>query len=310
MARAENKVESGGTAYLVATLAKALREQQQLTQEELGRLIGYTGSAVRAMETCAQPASDKMLVKLEETLGGGLGVFEKARQFVLLDKYPPQFKDFALMEARAVTLSSYQTYVVDGLFQTEEYARALIGGGFPKLSDDKVEELVEARMARKALFDRDPTAMIELILDEAVLGRPFGSLEVQRGQLRSLAEDAERDNVSVQVVAQNRGLRGGHAGARGDMVLVETEEHHHVVYLEIEDQSVLISDPAKVAQLSHRYAKIRNDSGGQCLEVAVRPGVIHIRDSKNSDDGPMITASSAAWSAFLPASPTRCPRKV
>jgi transcriptional regulator with XRE-family HTH domain len=260
MARSANKDEAGGVTHLVAALAKALREQQQLSQDKLGSLIGYTGSAVSAMETCAQPASDQMLVKLEEAIGCGLGVFDKARQYVLMDKYPPQFKNFSLMEAQAVTLSSYQTYVVDGLFQTEDYARALIGGGYPKLSETKVDELVEARMARKALFDREPTAMIELILDESVLRRPFGSWNILRGQLRSLAEDAQRDNVSIQVLPFERGLRGTHAGDRGPMILVETKEHHHVVYLEIEDESHLVSDPAKVAQLSHRYAKIRTQA--------------------------------------------------
>ncbi|MFH8775400.1 helix-turn-helix transcriptional regulator [Streptomyces sp. NPDC017958] len=260
MARAENKLEAGGTAHLVAALAKALREQQKLTQDELGKRIGYTGSAISAMETCAQPASDKMLVALEEQIGGGLGVFEKARRFMLLDKYPPQFKNFALMEAEAVTLSSYQTFVVDGLFQTTNYARALIGGGFPKLPEAKVEELVEARIARRALFDRDPPAMIELILDESALRRPFGTWEILREQLRSLAEDAERDNVSVQVMPMDRGLRGGHAGAHGGMVLVVTKDHHNVVYLEVEDQSLLVSEPPKVAQLAHRYAKIRTQA--------------------------------------------------
>lgn len=44
------------------------------------------------------------------------------------------------------------------------------------------------------------------------------------------------------------------------MKLVETEEHHHVAYLEIEDESVLVSNPAKVARLSHRYAKIRTQA--------------------------------------------------
>ncbi|MFG2963130.1 helix-turn-helix transcriptional regulator [Streptomyces sp. NPDC048288] len=261
MARAENKVEAGSTAQLLAALAKAFREQQELTQEELGKRIGYTGSAISAMETGAQPASDKMLAKLEETIGGGLGIFEKARRFVLLDKYPAQFKNFALVEQEAVTLSSYQTFVVDGLFQTPEYARALIGGGFPKLPEEKVEELVEARLARRALFDRaDPTPMIELILEESVLRRPFGSWEVLHGQLRSLAEDAERDNVSVQVVSLERGLRAGHAGAYGDMKLVKTKEHHDVVYIEVQDESLLVSDPAKVSLLAHRYAKIRTQA--------------------------------------------------
>jgi hypothetical protein len=226
----------------------------------LGKLIGYTGSAVSAMETCAQPASDQMLVRLEETIGGGLGVFEKSREYIRLDKYPPQFKDFALMEAGAVTLSSYQTFVVDGLFQTEDYARALIGGGYPRLPEEKVEELVEARTARKALFDRDPAPLIELILDESVLRRPFGDREILRDQLRSLAQDAARDNVSVQVLPLERGLRGDHAGAQGNMQLVETRDHHHVVYMEVEDESMLVSDPEKVARLSHRYAKIRTQA--------------------------------------------------
>jgi transcriptional regulator with XRE-family HTH domain len=257
LARAENKVEAGGTAHLVAALAKALREQQQLTQDELGKLVGYTGSAISAMETCAQPASDKMLIKLEETLGGGLGVFDEARRWMLLEKYPVRFRGFSALEAGAVTICSYETLVVDGLFQTEDYARALIGGGYPPVSEQKREELVEARLARRALFDRHPAPMIELILEEGVLKRPFGTWAVQRGQLRSLAEDAQRDNVCVQVLPMDRGLRGTYAGDRGAMKLVETKDHEHVVYLEIEDQGILVSDPAEVSQLAHRYAKIR-----------------------------------------------------
>jgi hypothetical protein len=220
-------------------------------------MLGYTASAVSAMETCAQPASDQMLVKLEEALGGGLGVFEKARKWMLLEKYPARFRGFSELEAGAVTLCSYETLVVDGLFQTEDYARALIGGGYPPVSEQRREELVEARLARRALFDRNPAPLIELILEETVLRRPFGSWEVLRKQLRSLAEDAKRDNVCVQVLPLDRGLRGTYAGARGPMHLVETEDHQHVVYLEVEDQGILVSDPAEVSQLAHRYARIR-----------------------------------------------------
>ncbi|MFG2960452.1 helix-turn-helix transcriptional regulator [Streptomyces sp. NPDC048291] len=257
MARAENKEEAGGTAQMVAALAKALREQQELTQEELGRRTGYTASAISAMETCAQPASDKMLVALEEAIGNGMGVFEKARKWMLLEKYPARFRGFSELEAGAVTISSYETLVVDGLFQTEDYARALIGGGFPPVSEQKREELVEARLARRALFKREPAPMIELILEESVLRRPFGPWEVLRGQLLSLVEDAQRDNVCLQVLPMERGLRGTYAGARGPMKMVVTAEHEHVVYMEIEDQGILVSEPEEVSQLAHRYAKIR-----------------------------------------------------
>ncbi|QKZ19830.1 helix-turn-helix domain-containing protein [Streptomyces chartreusis] len=262
MARAENKTEAGGTAHLVAALAKALREQHGLTQPQLGDKLGYTAAAVSAMETCAQPASDQMLVKLEAEIGGGLGVFEKARKWILLEKYPARFRGFSELEAGAVTICSYETLVVDGLFQTEDYARALIGGGYPPVSERKREELVEARLARRALFDRNPAPLIELILEESVLRRPFGSWEILRGQLRSLAEDAQRDNVCVQVLPLERGLRGTYAGTRGPMHLVETADHQDVVYLEIEDQGILVSDPAEVSQLAHRYAKIRSQALG------------------------------------------------
>ncbi|MGW4541442.1 transcriptional regulator [Streptomyces sp. WAC 01325] len=260
MARAENKTEAGGTAHLVAALAKALREQHGLTQPQLGDKLGYTAAAVSAMETCAQPASDQMLVKLEAEIGGGLGVFEKARKWILLEKYPARFRGFSELEAGAVTICSYETLVVDGLFQTEDYARALIGGGYPPVSERKREELVEARVARRALFDRDPAPMVELILEEGVLRRPFGSWEIMRGQLRSLAEDARRDNVCVQVLPLERGLRGTYAGACGPMKLVETEDHQHVIYLEVEDQGILVSDPTEVSPLAQRYARIRSQA--------------------------------------------------
>ncbi|MGX1851187.1 DUF397 domain-containing protein [Streptomyces sp. NPDC055299] len=41
-----------------------------------------------------------------------------------------------------------------------------------------------------------------------------------------------------------------------------------------------------------------SDEGGDCLEVATCLHAIHVRDSKNPD-GPSLTLSATAWSAFL-----------
>lgn len=49
---------------------------------------------------------------------------------------------------------------------------------------------------------------------------------------------------------------------------------------------------------SWRKSTYSASSGGDCLEVATCPHAIHIRDSK-SPDGPILTLSAAAWSAFL-----------
>ncbi|MCX4541339.1 helix-turn-helix transcriptional regulator [Streptomyces sp. NBC_01565] len=262
MAKADNKATASGVTRLVARLARALREREKLTQTALGEKLGYTGSAISALETCAQPPSDEMLVALEQTIGGGLGVFEEAREWVRLEKFPQHFQDFALLEEQALTLCLFETQAIYGLFQTESYARALIAGGFPVLSDQRVEELVGARMARAAIFDREPVALIELILDEAALRRGIGSEAIMRGQYRRLAELAQRRNVSVQVLPLDVGFSGEHAGMRGGMYLVETPKHERLVYMETQGESMLLSAPPKVSMYSQRYAKIRAQAMG------------------------------------------------
>ncbi|MET4923265.1 helix-turn-helix transcriptional regulator [Streptomyces sp. PSRA5] len=262
MARAENKESAGPATRLVADIARMMRLRKGMTQEQVGVETGFSAAAISAMETCAQPASDQMLVALGGALGDELGIFEQAREYVRLDKYPAQFKNYVLLEQRAVGLCLYATLVVHGLFQTEAYARALIGGGYPPLSDERVEELVEVRIARRALFEREPTALIEVILEESVLRRTIGSREVMRDQLSHLAECGRRRNVTLQVLPLDCGLSGEHAGDRGDMNLVETPDHDHLLFLEVQGESVLVSDPAGVSTRAQRYAKIRSQALG------------------------------------------------
>ncbi|MCX5207274.1 helix-turn-helix transcriptional regulator [Streptomyces sp. NBC_00237] len=262
MARTENKETAGPAARLVARMVLTIRKQRGWSQERLGQELGFTGAAVSAMETCAQPPSDQMLVRLEEVLGEGSGFFEESRKAVRREKFPPLFQDFADLEARAATLFLYSMQTVHGLFQTEAYARALIGGGFPQLSEPRVEELVQARLERRSLLDREPTALIELVIEEAVLTRAIGSTEIMRDQLLHLAACARRRNVTLQVLAQDCGLYGENAGDRGNLTVIETLSNDRLVYLEVQDESILIEDPVKVSLYFQRYAKIRSQAMG------------------------------------------------
>lgn len=262
MAKSANKEAAGGATRLVSHLAKAFREREKLTQKELGEMLGYSAAAVSALETGAQPASDEMLIKLEVVIGGGLGVFEAARELVKLDKYPAHFQDFFKLEQAALTLCLFETRVIYGIFQTEDYARALFVGGFPVLSDSRIQELVEGRMERKALFDRDPVALIEFIVDEGALRRGIGSEAIMRDQFRYLAECAQRRNVTVQVLPLDCGFSGEHAGTSGGLCLVETPRHERLLYMEQQDESMLISDLSKVSLYAQRYAKIRAQALG------------------------------------------------
>ena len=50
--------------------------------------------------------------------------------------------------------------------------------------------------------------------------------------------------------------------------------------------------------LDWRKSTHSGNEGGQCVEVATCPDTVHVRDSKDPE-GPALTFSGAAWTAFL-----------
>ncbi|MYS73701.1 DUF397 domain-containing protein [Streptomyces sp. SID5926] len=43
------------------------------------------------------------------------------------------------------------------------------------------------------------------------------------------------------------------------------------------------------------------NDGNSCVEMALTPATVHVRDSKTADiDGPRLTLTPAAWASFLP----------
>lgn len=41
------------------------------------------------------------------------------------------------------------------------------------------------------------------------------------------------------------------------------------------------------------------NDGNSCVELALTPATVHVRDSKHAD-GPRLTLTPAAWASFLP----------
>jgi hypothetical protein len=63
-----------------------------------------------------------------------------------------------------------------------------------------VERLVRVRMRRQQVLTRDPEPQLSVVLDESALTRRIGDDAVMYGQLRRLAEEAERPNISLQIL--------------------------------------------------------------------------------------------------------------
>ncbi|MBB1252093.1 helix-turn-helix domain-containing protein [Streptomyces alkaliterrae] len=246
------------TFQYCAEMVRKLREARGWSQEELGRRAGYTGAAISALETLKQPPTEVMLAKLDQVFFDGQGIFTLAGKFLALDHLPSFFKDYALIEQDALTISSYQPFTMDGVFQTEQYARAIIGGAYPALTEEEINAYVNGRLARAALFDRkNPIPHIDLILEEAVLRRQFGTREAMALQLLHLLELSKRPNVCVQILRMDQGQTGEHAGVDGPMKLLEKSDHKQVVYLEVQRRGLLISQPEEVSEMAQRHMMLR-----------------------------------------------------
>ncbi|MYV99558.1 DUF397 domain-containing protein [Streptomyces sp. SID3343] len=50
--------------------------------------------------------------------------------------------------------------------------------------------------------------------------------------------------------------------------------------------------------LTWRTSSHSDTGGGECVEVAARPGTVHVRDSKH-EDGPELALTTASWAALV-----------
>jgi transcriptional regulator with XRE-family HTH domain len=123
----------------------------------------------------------------------------------------PEWLDIYIgLEAAAVRLSTYQSELVPGLFQTHDYAYTVFRDDNPGVSDAEIERRVELRLARQAIVRRpiDPP-LIQAAIGEQVLLRPVGSRGVMAAQLDKLAEASELSNVKLRILPFEAGYHPG-----------------------------------------------------------------------------------------------------
>jgi len=129
------------------------------------------------------------------------------------DVLPGWFEPYMGLEASASLIRTFDLQLVNGLFQTEDYARAVTMIGLRHAAPQEVERRVQVRMRRQELLARPAVPRIWSILDEAVLRRPVGGPDVMRAQLRRLIEVAALSAVTLQVVPFSAGAHDGAGGA-------------------------------------------------------------------------------------------------
>lgn len=113
-------------------------------------------------------------------------------------------------EASAIRINAH---LIPGFLQTPSYAREVIQATGPWLDNPDTERRVAARTARRdSLLSRTDPPEIHVILDESVIRRQVGGAKSFAEQLRTLAEAAERPNLTLQVLPFSVGAAPGMDG--------------------------------------------------------------------------------------------------
>src|SRR5947209_1454929 len=141
------------------------------------------------------------------------------------------FEAYLGLEMAASVIRTFELQFVHGLFQTEDYARAVTMLGHTSASAEKVDRRVSLRLKRQDLLNGPTPPRVWSVIDEGALRRPVGGAAVMRAQLERLVEVAKLRHVTIQVVPFSR---GGHAAAGGSFTVLRFNEPEvpDVVYIE------------------------------------------------------------------------------
>jgi hypothetical protein len=166
---------------------------------------------------------------------------------------PDWFKTFVGLEGLARSEFNYETALLPGLLQTEDYARAAtMATGFVR--PDHSERFVEFRLARARRLMSDDGLELSAVIEESALRRHVGSAEVRQAQYRYLLELAERPNISLQVI---RPEEGPHAAVSGSFFLFDFDAARPIAYTELLDGAVYLQDPDQVSTYTMTAKNLR-----------------------------------------------------
>lgn len=240
---------------------RQFREAAQLTLDHVAREMVWSTSKIVRIENGVVGVSvndTKALLALYGVTEPAvvkelLGLASDSRRRMWWAKYrehvPSTFLEFVGLEDDASRIQHYSPFVVPGLLQTPEYARA-IADNDPVMPG--TAEQVDIRMNRQGrlLGGADPPRYIA-VLDESVLYRRFGDDTVLRDQLNALLDHVREPHIEVVIVPTDT---VGHPGLAVGFVILEFEDPKDspIVFHDQAGSDVAAETPEDVA----RYVEV------------------------------------------------------
>jgi transcriptional regulator with XRE-family HTH domain len=218
---------------------KRLREASGITPDEAAARLDFSRSKIYRLENGKSRIDADDLEDMLDLYSvtsperdSLIQLGKEARRRGWWTRYKDVFSgSYVVLESEASDIRRCAS-LVPGIFQTEDYARAVITATGPWLTREEIERRVAARLTRQtALFSGTRLPRMHVVLDESVLRRQVGGPDITRRQMAALATAAQRLEITIQVLPFTAGAC---AGIDGDFVILDfpDPEDLSVVYVE------------------------------------------------------------------------------
>lgn len=189
-----------------------LREFRGLSTREVGEALGWAHTKVGRIERAENKIDTVDVIRLakyyrldDASTDRLCTMARQSRTDIWWEKYKPWLPDpyYTLIgyENDATRLIALHNSVVPGLLQTEGYMRGMFETSALVRDPDHVDMHVEVRLQRqRRLFEPEPL-VVDVILDDSVLGTPYGGVKALNEQLRRLWELSGLPNISIRAIS-------------------------------------------------------------------------------------------------------------
>ena len=243
---------------------RRLREAAGKTIDEVARVLECSDSKVSRIENGQVSASPRDVRDMLELYGVASRRRDELVEFARAARKKGWWEAYGDtpgvpvvgLEVSAQHILVYETTLVWGLLQTEDYARAVIRAARPELTDGQVERWTQFRIARQELLMQENPPKAEVILEECVLRRPVGGRKVMREQLQHLIGIAALPNLTLRVLPLSVGEHSAIGGAFHVYRFAEQADPD-VVYLEQTMSDLYLESPDQVERHATAFERLR-----------------------------------------------------
>ncbi|MEV0161576.1 helix-turn-helix domain-containing protein [Nonomuraea fuscirosea] len=221
---------------------RVLRKRAGLTQEDVAqemewstsKVIRIEGGAVKVSINDLKALLDLYDVEDRQAVQDLIHMARATRRrpwwHVYQKAITKPYADYIGHEDAASRIDTFEPILIPGLLQTREYAESVFEQFSAARPNPYAQDLLEVRMKRQEILDRDPPPALHCLLDESVIRRYAGETPLMARQLRVLAELGRRESISIRIVPFTAGL---HPGLQGAFTLFELPgEQVDVLFLE------------------------------------------------------------------------------